>query len=222
MNLLRIKWTNIRNTVRQLWSLIKHFGSVVCSCQRVWFLHSWCSCCGMRSTTPSLVTCKTPRRCAAVLSAACPSCMERHSTRWLSCCPGSHGGHITLATGWAVYTWWWLSALLMACSPLCCWHNAHCLQRSPATIRTDSDSCSTVRYQCRPFSCPEGQCPDLSSRLCSIPGSLSYWLLQHPLLWCSVWKHGGLCSFSGLLGAGGGAELRLHALHGLLQPKPLR
>lgn len=58
--------------------------------------------------------------------------------------------------------------------------------------------------------------------LCFIPGSLSYRLLQHPLLWCCVTKHGGLCSFSGLLGAGRGAELRLHALHGLLQPKPLR
>lgn len=33
---------------------------------------------------------------------------------------------------------------------------------------------------------PRGSVPDLSSRLCFVPGSLSYWLLQHPLLWRSV------------------------------------
>lgn len=67
-----------------------------------------------------------------------------------------------------------------------------------------------------------GQCPAPSSCLCSVPGGLSHRLLQHPLLRCSVQQHGGLCNFSGLLCADGGAELRLHALHGHLQPKPLR
>lgn len=53
----------------------------LCSCQRGSLLHSWCSWCGTLSTTLSLDTCKTPPGCAAALSAACPSCMERHSTR---------------------------------------------------------------------------------------------------------------------------------------------
>lgn len=55
--------------------------SAICSCQRGSFLHSWCSWCGMRSTTLSLATCKTTPGCVAALSAACPSCMELHSTR---------------------------------------------------------------------------------------------------------------------------------------------
>lgn len=57
---------------------------------------------------------------------------------------------------------------------------------------------------------------------CSLSGGLSYWLLQRPLLWCVVKKHGGLLSLPSFCTSNSCPELCLHALYRLPQWESLR
>lgn len=61
----------------------------------------------------------------------------------------------------------------------------------------------------------------LKSRPLNSPGGFSHWLLQCPLLWCGVQKHGRLYCLPNLHSADRYRELWLHALYGLPQWEPL-